>query len=685
MASLVSGADRLPVVHRPRQPFRPDVQGLRAVAVGLVLLSHAHVQGVTGGFVGVDVFFVISGFLITGLLLADADGGAVSLSRFYARRARRILPAATLVIVATGAASVHVLNFVLAKQVLTDSIWASFFAANVKFSRDGTDYFSHQAASPLQHFWSLAVEEQFYLVWPALLALTLFGIPALWNRRRRGAHRRPGRAPMPRGRVGLVLAAVGIVSLLQSIHQTATAPTAAYFSTFARAWELVAGALLATGLPLLQRLPMTVRTLLTWAGVAGIGVAAVVFDARTAFPGTAALLPVLATCAVLAGGIGAPRFGANRLLGRQPLRFVGDISYSLYLWHWPLLILGAEYAGHALSTTQNLMLVAAAVLLSLASYFGVENPLRRSVRLWGRHPRRAMIMWPIAFSSVLLLATLGQPTDPTRQHPSASHSAVTGPASAQVKASVIAAEAGAPIPSGLSPSFAALRQDFKSIGDCSGYKKTKNKICQYGDAAGTKRVVLFGNSHSTMWTPALSPIARAAGWQLFPVVKEACDYGEFLGSARKKQCGVWYDWAKQQIQQLHPDLIVMSGDHGGPGWEQALTTALADMKSRSSRVLLVSETPGLRVSPFECLLRNKATLRDCTFPAQGYRVADDRIQSRMAAQAKIEFLSVRQWFCYQRLCPSVIGTIVAYADVGHITATFARHLIPDLGPRLGLG
>jgi len=164
-----------------------------------------------------------------------------------------------------------------------------------------------------------------------------------------------------------------------------------------------------------------------------------------------------------------------------------------------------------------------------------------------------------------------------------------------VKASVIAAEAGAPIPSGLSPSFAALRQDFKSIGDCSGYKKTKNKICQYGDAAGTKRVVLFGNSHSTMWTPALSPIARAAGWQLFPVVKEACDYGEFLGSARNKQCGVWYDWAKQQIQQLHPDLIVMSGDHGGPGWEQALTTALADMKSRSSRVLLVIPDLGPRL------------------------------------------------------------------------------------------
>jgi peptidoglycan/LPS O-acetylase OafA/YrhL len=204
------------------------------------------------------------------------------------------------------------------------------------------------------------------------------------------------------GRVVLVLVAVGAGSMFVSVHQTAIDPTGAFFSTFARAWELVAGALLAALLPALQKLPGAIQVALSWAGLAGITGAALTFDATTPFPGVTALLPVLSACAIIAGGVGAPRLGAQMLLSTRPLRFLGDISYSLYLWHWPVLILGAAYAGHALSVRQNLTLIAAAVLLSVGSYFGIENPFRHSQRIWGSRPYNGMLLYPIGVVSVLL-------------------------------------------------------------------------------------------------------------------------------------------------------------------------------------------------------------------------------------------------------------------------------------------
>ena len=373
----------------------------------LVLASHASIPFLTGGYVGVDVFFVISGFLITGLLLSDAAKGSVSLTKFYSRRALRILPAATVVIIATDIASAVILNPFRARQVLDDSLWASFFAANIKFGRDGTDYFSQADTSPLQHFWSLAVEEQYYLIWPALLALTVFVGPALWARLRGTRRSLRQRGPLPRGRIAAVLGVLFVASLAWSIQQTAQEPTAAYFSTLTRAWELILGALLAVCVPYLGLLPETVRAVLGWAGLAGIALAAVLFDETTPFPGSAALLPTVATAAVLAGGALAPRYGANRLLERQPLRFTGDISYSLYLWHWPLLILGAAYAGHELRIRQNLLLVAVAFALATMSYYWIENPVRRAKVVGLAQQRRSLRLWPVAVGSVVIVVAIG--------------------------------------------------------------------------------------------------------------------------------------------------------------------------------------------------------------------------------------------------------------------------------------
>ncbi|MBO9705217.1 MAG: acyltransferase, partial [Arthrobacter sp.] len=311
---------------------RTDIQGLRAFAVLVVVLSHARIPGMTGGYIGVDVFFVISGFLITSLLLREIDRtGRISIRRFYERRALRILPAGTVVLVATVLYAAMLLPMGRLDAVATDAIWSAFFLANVHFALEGTDYFAGTTVSPLQHFWSLAVEEQFYLVWP----LVLLGIVALIARRRR-------RPPITR----LACLAVAVIiagSMIASGIETALSPTTAYFSTVDRAYELAGGALLAILTAAGTRLPRWYagppQAVAGWLGLAALLFMVVAWNEATPIPGLLGGLVVLATAAVLASGIGGLS-GPCRLLSLRPMQFFGDISYSLYLWHWPLLTLG---------------------------------------------------------------------------------------------------------------------------------------------------------------------------------------------------------------------------------------------------------------------------------------------------------------------------------------------------------
>jgi peptidoglycan/LPS O-acetylase OafA/YrhL len=364
---------------------RDDIQGLRAVAVLLVAFDHAGVPFLAGGYIGVDVFFVLSGFLITGILLAEfVDRGRISLPGFYLRRARRILPAAALTLVVTDIAAHHLLNVVRAREAVGDSIWSALFAANVHFARQGTDYFAQgQPPSPFLHFWSLAVEEQFYLVWPSVLAVLLV---------------------LRFRRLLILVVAVGAASLVWSIHVTAASPATAYYSTFARAWELALGASLAVAAPRLRRLPSPAGLALGWGGLLAIGYAAFAYSESTPFPGVAALVPAAGAALLIVAGLAArpTAFDAGRVLAAAPLRYLGDRSYAFYLWHWPVLILAAEYAGRELSLGVKLGLLAFAFALSIASYGIVENPIRQmkpTLRLNG-------VLWPATATAVALVSVL---------------------------------------------------------------------------------------------------------------------------------------------------------------------------------------------------------------------------------------------------------------------------------------
>jgi peptidoglycan/LPS O-acetylase OafA/YrhL len=657
---------------------RNDIQGLRAVAVLLVALGHAGVPFLAGGYIGVDVFFVLSGFLITGILLAEfAERGRISLPNFYLRRARRILPAAALTLVVTDIAAHHLLNLVRAREAVNDSIWSGLFAANVHFARQGSDYFAQsQPPSPFLHFWSLAVEEQFYFVWPSVLALLL-----AWRFRR----------------LLILVLAAGAASLVWSVHFTAASPTTAYYSTFARAWELALGASLAVAAPRL-RLPARAGLALGWLGLAAIGYAAFAYSARTPFPGSAALVPAAGAAFVIGAGLTARPTGydAGRVLAIAPLRYLGDRSYAFYLWHWPVLILATEYAGRELSLGTKLGLLTFAFLLSVVSYGFVENPIRRmkpTLRMNG-------VLWPVTATAVAAVALLIlDSTDRAAGRLEAAAAAVhpaelvraAAPAKTKsldaVVVSVRQAERGAPLPSPVTPSPANLRGDFYTLPDgCSpGLGSTSSKICHLGDARGAKTIVVIGDSHAQMWMPPILRMASRDGWAVVPFIKPRCIPRSW---SSKGECGKWYRWATRSASTLHPAVTLVIGSWMAV-WKPARAIApvaalTATMKRSSASVIVVGDVPGQRRDPTDCLLAPRATMATCTTQATRLQLSTNRAIAANARRSGVGFIDTLGWFCAhprgsstRYLCPLIVNRTVTCVDRGHISRTYGLELTAE--------
>jgi peptidoglycan/LPS O-acetylase OafA/YrhL len=681
---------------------RDDIQGLRAVAVLLVVLDHAGVPFVRGGYVGVDVFFVLSGFLITAILLSRAAAhGRVSLREFYMRRARRILPAAALTLVATDVVAYHLLNFVRARQVVSDSIWASLFTANVHFARQGSDYFAQgQPPSPLQHFWTLAVEEQFYLVWPAVFSAALFGVVL---RRRRSVRRRDPRGPISRastGRLLVVVLAAALASLVWSIHYTRVMPTAAYFSTFARAWELALGAVVAIGASSLSRAPRQVWTVLGWLGMATIVCAAVAFSGTTPFPGSAALLPTVGAALVIAAGVGRRRgpLDIGRALSLSPFRYVGDRSYALYLWHWAVLMLAVEYAGHDFSVGVKLVLIAGAFLLSIGSYRLLENPIRR---MRGPLYVGAVVAGASAAAALVVAGLTLHLIDPTAARLESAAAAVrpaalTDPSSnvgararpkalPAVVAAVRAAERGAPLPAPLTPAVGDLRGDFYLFPDgciADPGETSSKRLCRLGDKAGSKTIAVIGDSHADMWMPTILRMAMRDGWAVVPFVKLGCIPDSWLRG--HGACATWYLWAVQHAAALHPQVALVVGSWSGSRTPRAaiagVAAASATMKRAAASVVVVGDAPMPGRSPVDCLLSPHATMKTCTPAATGSQLRIDDAVAARARKLRVGFVSTRGWFCARPgnggsyLCPLVINHTVAWVDRGHIGQTYGLEL-----------
>ncbi|HUK96428.1 MAG TPA: acyltransferase family protein [Gaiellaceae bacterium] len=671
---------------------RADIQGLRAVAVLLVVLGHAGVGFVSGGYVGVDVFFVLSGFLITGLLLAEArKHGSVSLLDFYVRRARRILPAAALTLLVTDAATYFVLNFVRGRQAVEDSLHAAGFAANFQFAARGVDYFAKGSPpSPVLHYWSLSVEEQFYLVWPLLLSIALFGFAVMRRRRPATAHE---------GRLLGLVAVLSTASLAWSIHLTSASPTTAYFSPFTRAWELGLGATLAVGASTLARLPAAARVTLGWAGLATIAIAAIGFSDSTPFPGSAALVPTLGTAAAIVAGMGRmPRGAAARALSIRPMVVVGDRSYALYLWHWPVLILAADYAGHDLPVTVKLGLVAAAFVLSCVTYALVEDPIRRRVR---RRATTGIValgcMVAVLATAMVALAGIDRERQqfegPTSNAPPTAPLGIHGPTTTargalpSVIAAVQAARRAAPLPSGLMPPIdrlSALGPAYSPPPGCIGHDASRSvptKVCRVGDPTSRKLVVLLGDSHAMMWLPAVLEMAWHDHLAVVPLLRLGCSPGKWFTNRGPDGdvCRAWLRWSFDQVRRLRPAVTLVGGNIDGRHRAAAQpaidgVVRAAQILRRAGPVVVIGDPEGLSFEPVDRLLSNGANMATCTTTwAAGVLAAYDEENSE-AKRAGAGFLGTRGFVCYERHCPAVIGSTIAWLDDNHLSGLYSAEV-----------
>ncbi|WP_212992093.1 acyltransferase family protein [Actinoplanes auranticolor] len=658
--------------------FRRDIEGLRAVAVLLVVAYHCGLPFIGGGYVGVDVFFVISGFLITGLLLREAQRtGRISIPRFYARRALRLLPASTVVMVATVAASALWLPPLRLSEIVSDALHTSIYAMNWRLAAIGTDYLSAESApSPLQHFWSLAVEEQFYLVWPLLLLLVV---------------RRGGRG------LTTVLAVLTAGSLAVSIWQTRHNAGWAYFGAHTRAWELGAGALLAIGADRLRRLPPLPAKLLIGSGLAAVVVSALSYTAATPFPGYAALLPVLGTAAVIAGGCARPA----GLLGVPVLQGIGRLSYSWYLWHWPVLLIAPFALGRQLTTWENVLVALGALMLAALTYALVENPVRHLVALrdrpWRGLTAGAAVSVLAAGLCVLITVLVGGTGGTGYRAP-----ALTGVAKLQQN---LALAAGMPaVPANLTPALAAAAKDKPRLyaDKCSpAFADPEVKTpCAYGDLTSDTTVVLFGDSHAGHWFPALEAIARQRHWKLVVVTKSACSAADVViyEDALKRrftECVQWRRSAWRHIRSLRPAKVIMAStlpnapllDVTGSlddAWSAAWRRSLDAVKGPGTEVYYVNDTPWQARNVPDCL---SAHLDD---PAACARSRADAVQFRkrralIAGVARAEGATVIDplpWFCTATTCPVIVGNLLVYKDQHHITTAYSRLLVPLLAEAL---
>jgi peptidoglycan/LPS O-acetylase OafA/YrhL len=693
--------------------LRGDIQGLRAVAVLFVIAAHAGVPFLPGGFVGVDIFFVISGFLIASLLYREVLlTGTVSIGSFWARRARRILPAATLVTVVTVLLSLLWMSLVDARQVAVDALWASAFAANVHFAQQGVFYFAQDTGpSPLQHYWSLAVEEQFYVVWPLLL-LGCLGLVRLFARRRDG--RRVER--LPRSAVVTMLVVISLASLAWSIHQTVGSPTTAYFSTFTRAWELGAGALVALVPPtFLRRLTRLSLEAMAAAGVVMLVVACVLINPETPFPGIAAMLPVAGTALLIMAGsvtdVPSKVTVWGRLLAVAPMRMIGDWSYSLYLWHWPAIILPPIALGRDMTVAEKAIAVVIVITLSAYSYRFVEMPFRAGRPGHRLTRRRALVLYPA--SATLVVATAagawwwtgyqgGEHGDnPPITVAGAPIDGLHDNTEALVRASVTAAKDKRAVPSNLTPDLLNLRNSIADVGDCD-YEDNVRKLCPHGD--GDRTLVVIGDSHARAWIPAFTRIIDTGDWTAYYLVKPQCTAAHVTlasldNDAPFTDCSEFQDWVVDQVSALEPDLVVVASsppvngvfdgrrritDVEGiiPILREGYDDLFVQLSEHAQEVALVRDVPKSPDDPATCLSTGDPSLGDCMFEPVERSTVLGNVAVESAQASGVEVVDPTPWLCYQGECPIVIGGTLSYRDTDHITTEYAANLWGELGNAL---
>ena len=639
-------------------PFRPDIEGLRGVAVLLVVGCHCGISWLPGGFVGVDVFVVLSGYLISGLLVAEHRATSrVDLPEFYARRARRLVPACALVLVATAVMAATVLSPQELAYTGSAGRAAALYLSNVFFDRSASDYFAPSVeANPLLHTWSLGVEEQFYLVWPSLFLLA-------------------GRGPRGSRRLLFTLIALSALSFTFCIYATRLAPTVAFYELPARAWEFAVGGLLAL-LPATPAAADPRRAII--AGVLGIATivgAGVWIEGGAGFPGWIALVPAAGTIATLYAGSRAPGRGISLALSNGLMQFLGSRSYSWYLWHWPFIVF-ARAVVPAIGVGGKVVVALASLLAATLTCRFVEQPFRHSAHLRARpglslRLAAGAILLTVGTSWVLLLHGRQLALDSRLE----SISAATG-------------------------DVADLSQS-----DCMTQGlSTDVRTCAFGAPGAVHTLILFGDSHAIQWFNPLRTATRNEAWGLTTVLKPGCPAGDFNphpASAASEACTAWRVSAIEQIRAIHPSAVLLADYTGeilrGFGTEKpmpadelrsGLRRTLASLASLGAPIIVLRDTP---LPPFDvaaCVARNLAhqlsAPATCAFAASA-ALNGSAFAAQQAAAAglrNIYFLDLSDLFCPGPSCPAMQHGLLVYRDDNHLTGRFSESLAPSVQMRL---
>jgi len=646
-----------------RGEFRTDIEGLRGVAILLVVAFHAGVSWLAGGYVGVDVFFVLSGYLITGMLTRElVDTGDIDLPEFYARRARRLLPAFGVVVLATIALTLWMYAPIDRPAITADARAVALHYGNVVFANGAINYHA-TSDNPFLHTWSLAVEEQFYIVWPLLFAF----VARNWAGHEEEETRK---------RLLAALGIAGTISLFASLWVTRVAQPWAFFGMPTRIWEFAVGGVVAlaiTGEP-----PKTERvgTMLQIAGLVAIGAAALLLHAATPYPGSAAVLPVAGTAALLIGGRRAPDGAVSHVLSTPLLRFFGRVSYSWYLWHWPLVGLGAVIDWKIGVAGRAAWSIIALGLAILTLRF-VEEPARRSD--WFKKRPQWINLGALAASFAIALIAYG--------------------------ASIAAARSAA---APEQRSFAAAREDAMDHECWGSLIENATAPCVFGDVRSQQTVVLFGDSHAEHWLPAMDRLARARNWRVVAMIKPACpvaDVPELVNMRLKRyysECTSWRRAMLRRIVAMHPAAVVLSSfDHyvdpsgltadwkiSADQWGAGLRRTYTMLARAGINTLAIRGTPNAGFDVPSCLSRRASEAPFSDTPC-AYQFNQSLVPSAVAAQnvaargvSTLAFVDMNDRICGRAVCPVVQRGAIVFRDGNHLTATFSRNEAPVLGQRI---
>ena len=601
----------------------PQIQALRAFAAILVVIYHAKL--VSGGYIGVDIFYVISGYLITGLILRELENsGTLGLKTFYLRRIKRLLPASFFVLVVTGITAWIFYPSTMRAQLAKDIAAAGIYISNYLFASWQMDYQNLSAIPPVVvHYWSLAVEEQFYLVWPFIILML---------------YKRGGRKT-----VGIGVFTISIASFAWSHYLTTESPIWAFYSLPTRAWELGVGALL-------LYLPMKVKRsqIYIWVAIVLYLYGTIQFRDSTPFPGTAALIPVGATALAIANVKNWPGI-INSLANLRSVQWLGEISYPLYLWHWPVLVIPDVYLGRPLNIVERLLCIVVSILLAYFTHRYVENPGRASIL----EAKRTYALLVMSIIVILVLAfTISKSTG--------DHFKINGGKSYSLKE--------------------ILKKPIVYSDSCHvNYRETKSPSCTYGDIHSAQTIVLFGDSHAAQWFPALERIAQKRHYKLVSLTKSACPGPTVeiveAGNYKNSDCFAWRNNTIKRIISMKPQAIIVSGfQHfeipsrylsSDQWWIEGMWKTSNALKGATSHLIYISDTPLPERNIPNCLVNNRIAECNGTQPSKALFNND------------FKNIDPTQWLC-GKVCPAVIDGHVVYRDASHLTVDMARTLSAKL-------